>query len=304
MKYLTIGLWLAVSQALCISETQAHGTPINSKVLTDSGQLAVINGYGHGVLESFGGSDIFTDAPAIGISSTFNGFQPDDLLFLNVVQGLLFWDGAAVAPATETLAIDWPDEGGISNVETYHVTAQSNYQTGMLWGKYRPTDPVGNWDAHGDYTLGAVNPAVGVYGLVLQLTAPGYIASEPFLLPLVYDPYFNLGAVKVTEGITELQQAVLPLPSADFDRDTKVDATDLAIWLAGFGILSDTFQVEGDATGDGAITGEDFLAWQRQSSGVSASFTVSFNSVPEPATLFLAITISFAHLTFCSPRNF
>ncbi len=305
MKHFAIGLCLAASQAYYAYETHAHGTPINAYVQSTTGQLAVFDGYEPGVLESLGGSDIFTDAPGIGISSPVNGFQPDDLMYLNVVQGLLYWDGSAVVPTTETLAIDWPDDGGVSLVETYQVAAQSKYQTGMLWGKYRPPGGSGSWDAHGDYSLESANPASGIYGLVLQLAAPDHISSEPFLLPLVYDPSSSLGAVQVTGGIAELQQAILPLPTADFDRNTEVDTADLAIWATGFGTLINAFQVEGDATDDRAVTGEDFLAWQRQHSGVTPTPTVSSTTiVPEPTTLFLAVAMSVALFAFHTSKNF
>ena len=231
-------------------------------------------------------------------------FQPDDLLRLHVVQGLLYWDGLAVVPTAGTLAIDWPDEGGNSLVETYQVTDQSTYQTGMLWGKYRPPGGTGSWDAHGDYSLEAANPAAGIYGLVLQLAAPGYIASEPFLLPLVYDPSSSLGAVKVTEGIAALQQAVQPLPTADFDRNTSVDAADLSIWQTGFGTLSGAFLVEGDATENSAIAGDDFLAWQRQFSGaVPSTALTNLTTIPEPTTLLLVVVLGVVHSTFCTFRK-
>ncbi len=285
--------WIAVTLAIFAGKASGHGTPINVHILPTTGQLAVFDGYDPGILESFGGSDIFTDEPGIGISSPFNGFQPGDELSLNVLQGLLFWNGADVVTTAETLTIEWPDDGGISPVESYLVSAQSAYQTGMLWGKYLPPGGNGSWDAHGDYSLGATNPAVGIYGLVLQITKPDSIASEPFLLPLVYDPASSLGAVKIIEGITDLQQSVLTLPTADFNRDTRVDATDLGIWEIGFGASSDAFQVQGDATSDGAITGEDFLAWQRQFSEVSQPNTaVSSTSVPEPATISLTILMA------------
>ncbi len=293
MKHFVLALGLTVLQAFCAAKAYAHGTPINAYVHSTTGQLAVFDGYEPGVLESLGGSDIFADTPSIGISSLVNGFQTEDSLFLNVVQGLLYWDGSDVVATTETLAIDWPDDEGTSNVETYQVTAQSGYQTGMLWGVYRPPGGDGSWDAHGDYFLESTNPGTGIYGLVLQLAAPGYLTSEPFLLPLVYDPSSSLGAVQVAEGIAELQLAVLPLPTADFDRDTRVEAADLDIWAASFGTLSGAFQVEGDATADNTIDGGDFLAWQRQFSAVVPSPTVSsaITIIPEPATLFLALAM-------------
>lgn len=258
-----------------------HGVPINAYVDSETGQLAVFDGYEYGELESFGGSDIFTDAPGIGVSSTFNGIAVGESLHLNVTQGLLFWDGTEVRPTEETLIIDWPDDGGSSPVDAYEISAQTGYQTGMLWGVYQPPSGTGSWDAHGDYALDSLNPPPGVYGVVLQLDSASYVASEPFLVPLLYDPLATYGANQIDSAIDALQMAILPLPTADFNRDTIVDQEDLATWEAKFG--EEAALVHGDATGDGHVAGDDYLAWQLQfnaATPVAATFRV-----PEPSTL-------------------
>jgi hypothetical protein len=120
--------------------------------------------------------------------------------------------------------------------------------------------------------------------VVLQIAATGYIPSEPFLVPLLYDPLSTWGAIAVANGVAALEQAMSPLPTADFNRDSSVDSTDLSIWQAGYGTLAGAAQVAGDATGDGAVTGDDFLAWQRQSTVAPFSLAAT-QTVPEPSTL-------------------
>lgn len=67
---------------------------------------------------------------------------------------------------------------------------------------------------------------------------------------------------------------------ADFDENGFVDATDLGIWKAGFGIDD-----SGDADGNLVTDGNDFLVWQREYTGAPALAA----AVPEPATAVLGI---------------
>ena len=71
---------------------------------------------------------------------------------------------------------------------------------------------------------------------------------------------------------------------ADFNSDGLVNAGDLNVWKQGFGQAGARNQ--GDADGDGFVTGADFLLWQRQAGGGAAS---SAAAVPEPTALALAL---------------
>lgn len=71
---------------------------------------------------------------------------------------------------------------------------------------------------------------------------------------------------------------------ADFNLDLNVDNADLAIWQCGFG--SPGSRENGDANGDGVVTGEDFLMWQREYVAGVPGLAVELG-VPEPATWFL-----------------
>lgn len=293
MKPLTLASLLATALIVPGNKADGHGTPINAYVHSSTGQLAVFDGYEPGELESFGGSDIFTHTPGIGVSSPVNGIAIGESLYLNVVEGLLFWDGSAVTETSEAVVIDWPDDGGTTAVDFYHVTANTGYQTGMLWGNYQPPGGTGSWDAHGDYALESSNPPAGIYGVALQLASPSYINSEPFLLSLVYDPLSAFSAADIATGIAELTAALTPLPTADFDRDTRVDAADLGIWQTHFATGSPVAQVEGDATDDGIVAGNDFLAWQMQwSAAHTAVGSINTALVPEPSTAAFAVMVA------------
>ncbi len=86
----------------------------------------------------------------------------------------------------------------------------------------------------------------------------------------------------------------LTLPS-DFNSDGFVNSGDLNVWRNNFGIAADANRNQGDADGDGAVTGADFLLWQRQAAGGGSSVAAAA-AVPEPsaATLVVATLVMFA----------
>lgn len=69
--------------------------------------------------------------------------------------------------------------------------------------------------------------------------------------------------------------------SADFDVDSDVDADDLTMWQAAYGVNND-----GDADFDGDTDGRDFLIWQRQS-GIELALAAV--AVPEPTSAAMLI---------------
>jgi hypothetical protein len=73
----------------------------------------------------------------------------------------------------------------------------------------------------------------------------------------------------------------------DFDDNLIVNAADLAIWQAGYGLDG-----RGDADSDGDTDGRDFVIWQRNFS--PGSNLTSSVSVPEPSSIVLmAMTLLF-----------
>jgi hypothetical protein len=71
----------------------------------------------------------------------------------------------------------------------------------------------------------------------------------------------------------------------DLNGNGITDATDLAIWQAGYGAAFNASPATGDADGDGDVDGRDFLRWQR---GVGSSNLVAESTaVPEPTSFLL-----------------
>ncbi len=95
----------------------------------------------------------------------------------------------------------------------------------------------------------------------------------------------DIGAVPII-GVDAI--AFKPTAAADFNEDGQVNGDDLQAWSGNFGLATGATKSDGDANGDFAVDGADFLLWQAQFTGdVAASPAAS--GVPEPATSTLAI---------------
>ena len=85
----------------------------------------------------------------------------------------------------------------------------------------------------------------------------------------------------------------------DFNYDGDVDADDLSLWQANFGINTGAAMNDGDADGDGDVDGRDFLAWQKNYQPTSSP---DFVAVPEPALLTLVAMFALVGLAHRSTR--
>jgi len=82
---------------------------------------------------------------------------------------------------------------------------------------------------------------------------------------------------------------VITLP-ADVNADLAVTGADLSIWRGGFGSTNATYK-SGDMDNDRKVTGSDFFQWQRDfGRSIATSGISGFQSVPEPASLYLLVT--------------
>ena len=86
--------------------------------------------------------------------------------------------------------------------------------------------------------------------------------------------------------------------SGDFSENWVVDAEDLALWRAGFGVSDVAAHMQGDADGDMDVDGADFLLWQRDL-GYGVSSLAESAAVPEPATAALS-AMGLMVLLYCS----
>ncbi len=103
------------------------------------------------------------------------------------------------------------------------------------------------------------------------------------------------------DDIAGIQFLYGPALQADFNHNNLVDAPDLALWQIGYGMASGATYQNGDADGDGAVTGRDFLLWQREYGSGSLLPLISAVTVPEPAATILSVLMWLAFVP-CRPR--
>jgi hypothetical protein len=130
-------------------------------------------------------------------------------------------------------------------------------------------------------TSPAINGGAGSYSGLLSTDMDGQLR----------DAMFDIGADELSAAAilrrpltpTDVGPSWLGGPSqflaADFNQDRAVDADDLAMWRAGFGLASAAGLGDGDANADGAVDGADFLIWQQQRGGTISQAVMA---VPEP----------------------
>lgn len=77
---------------------------------------------------------------------------------------------------------------------------------------------------------------------------------------------------------------------ADFNGDGAVDGNDFLAWQRGFGMTAGALLSNGDANRDGAVDGADLQTWREQfgRSGGGGVVVGSATSIPEPASMLLA----------------
>lgn len=151
----------------------------------------------------------------------------------------------------------------------------ADFIAGDFW-MFDPADPYG--------TVANITP---------KLTPDSGEAS--LFTTMTEDAVGNLYVGTITGNVFRLAtDAVVP---GDFQPDARVDYADLAIWRENFGNVGEPGEFPGDANGNGAVGGRDFLAWQRSAgySAIDVAAQPAFHEVPEPLGRLLAL-ISLASL--------
>lgn len=220
---------------LLTSRVLGHGgLPINV-FLGEGGQLRIDSPFEAGPLTQFNG-EITTDLPGVAVLSPGNLVADGSVLEIDVLSGLAYWNGNGIAATDAKLEIRSPVIDGFghpndSPVEAYVVSEESKFQTGMQWGIYDGVVP--GWDSHGMFSVSPLSSPTGVYGVLWQVTSPGLLPTEPFVVPFAYDPS-GLGELSVEEyeaGVNVLtawaNEVPSPLQAGDANQDLSFDESDL-----------------------------------------------------------------------------
>lgn len=265
---------------LLVAPACGHGIP--ALVTVDGDALALLGDVPVGELVD-DGFEVFADAPGFGVNLAASGPPVGTRFGLETTSGLMLWDGVELVDTESLFAIESPVFDSLGNsidsdVELYQIAHDTAPLSGMTWATY----PGGSfWDAHGYFTLEATvgQPASGLYGAPVRLVdLNGSLApSEPFVLPMLFDPLGVWTATDVQEGLNALSAALAdPLPG-DFNDDGAVDGVDYALWRSTYGGLSGA-----DANSDGRVDAADYTVWRDAVGAADA------HAIPEPTAGLLA----------------
>jgi hypothetical protein len=139
------------------------------------------------------------------------------------------------------------------------------------------------------YFLDDSPPApAGVYGFFARLIAPGFQSSNPFLVAL------NLNVLDEQQYFTGAQEINVAAGLAgDFDIDGDVDGNDFLTWQRDLGVTG-TYPVS-DGSLSGAVDAADLTIWKDQFGRIAELPSAPIATIPEPASLVLAIGAAFAY---------
>ena len=268
VKWLWQNFWVLLVWCGPYSMACGHGLPIFVSVNATTNQVEVSGTFDDAVVDGF----FLSDVPGFGVLNQFSGIAAGKTIRLRMPQPLLFSNSEVLESTSSTVTVY-----SAEFAQTVEVNQTSGFQESLDWAVYPAGAEIG-WDADGLFELSPGSPAIGVYGVVVQVQIDGALDSEPFVIPVVHNPT-DLAASKAA-----LQTGILPLPTADFTRDWRVNDADLHQWETHHGLSQSpgTAKVFGDADDDGDVDGRDFLFWQR-GFGTSPTGEVAATATPEPA---------------------
>lgn len=129
-------------------------------------------------------------------------------------------------------------------------------------------------------------------GLMCGYVDGGFDGSQCAYYDPDSDGKMPINRIPDADDIAGIQFLYGPALQADFDHNNLVDSADLILWQAGYGVSTGATYQDGDADGDGAVTGRDFLIWQREAGSGAIVPLSGLAAVPEPSGLVLVALAS------------
>jgi hypothetical protein len=278
------------------SDARGHGFPMEIGAaggrITVGDGLLLSDGYSAWVFDRGGGNG--EDGFDLGLFTTIPGFEwttfpretpltlevigrPDFAQPAKPMRWLWHWDLAtqAVDAASPTATMDLVEIFGTQTASFDQFTPPTDATV--------PLTPVGSEHHLLLYQLNETAPVSGVYGFFARLTAPGFEASEPFLIAFAYDA----GEIEFAAGSKSINAAAGL--AGDFDVDGDVDGGDLLQWQRSLGATGAAPNyLTADGSLDGVVNAADLVVWREQFGRTVIyppipSVPASSN-VPEPAS--------------------
>jgi hypothetical protein len=251
-------------------QAEAHGVPMLLTATPDGKLHTNKQTYNTGIFDNLGGQVLETDQPGYSIIDSKQGIALGTQIKINVVDQLLYWqNGVVKLDSAQQLEID-NDLGDFTviNKDTVFVPnfTVETYNTSSVWHE------------HLNYILLSSSAPVGAYGLLLQVTAPGYQRSDNFLV------VFNNGLPSSTfnQAAADLAKAEFQKPG-DANGDGLVDGADYTRWADNFNKA--TTWRNGNFTYDAIVDGADYTIW---ADNFAPGPLASAAAVPEPSAILLA----------------
>ncbi len=270
MRWLMIAVLFAILGGVA-SRSNAHGVPMLITATPDKKLHTDKQYYNTGIFQNLGGGFLETDQPGFSILDTKQGVTLGTQIKVNIVDQLVYWqNGVVKLDSNQQLEID-NDFGDFTVIDKNTVFvpnfAVETYNTGSVWHE------------HLDYILLSTGAPVGAYGLLLQLTAPGYQKSDNFLV------VFNNGLPTSTfnQAAADLAKAEFQKPG-DANSDGLVDGADYTVWADNF-LKSATWR-HGNFNYDAIVDGADYTVW---ADNFAPGALASVAAVPEPSAILLAV---------------
>jgi hypothetical protein len=201
-------LLLAAPLALLTSAALAEEPHSDVEIVVESGALVVEpTAEGLHVYEgTFGeGLDPANFAAEPGFDAEIGVLNPGDDLAFNILDNLIYWDGASFAavPAGHSLDLSLA-------IFNRNVSASSGFQAGFGLGVAEADGSL-----HQDIAFTLQGPgapdalAIGAYGVLLEMTSSQYASSNPFVILLNY----GLDDASYEAGV-DAAQAFVPEPTS------------------------------------------------------------------------------------------
>ena len=263
--------------------TKPTTVSIDAGAILPGGGIAIDNGT---LRNNTGGATTITNAVALGSAG---GTVDTNSQTINLIGAISGAGGLTITG------------GGIANLAgpaTY--TGQTSIQSGTL--TIGPGGTITGTSAltiASGATLNLANTAMG-NGMTINYgsgaspnsTIQNYIASGAITAPTGYAVGYANGADGVVSGLGVGQEKIMATLPGDANLDGVVNNTDLALVLNNLNQSSGGLWTKGDFTGSGTVTNVDLAIVLNNlnrsiSTTTTASATVKYTSVPEPAALVL-----------------
>ncbi|MEM7312304.1 MAG: hypothetical protein AAF497_04050 [Planctomycetota bacterium] len=252
--------WAILALLLAPLAVCAHEAPINLFVDAETNRLFTLQNFAPGRLTVQDDGEISTTTPGLGVSLLSNGVVVGSDIIIDAMPGLYYFNGSTFESTLESMRWFPPEADNLGNptgsTGELVFSESSGAQYGMPWATYINSF---FWEADGTHVLSGEVPAPGIVGVVIRVRSSLHLASEPFVVPFVYDPDVVWSFTEQQDAVEAIRLSVVPTMPGDFDGDLDMDCNDVDALVSR--IVDESNDLDFDLNGDELVTNEDLDAW-------------------------------------------